>query len=696
MKISVTIGLLLVLFFSIQDATAQSDKVKIKKSEFRIEGKDAGLKSAWKNIKQGNKLYKAGIGTYRQAREHYLKAYKYNPDNPELNYRIGVCYLYTDDKYEAIKYLAKAHELDDFVASDINFLIGRAYQYVLEFDLAIDHYNAYLSNLTIKETKNNPGLLQRTTRNIEECNNGKQLVQEPVRVIIQNLGNQVNSVYDDYNIVFTPDFKEMYFASRRSTEEEDDRSSLDNKFLENIFVTDKNGDKFSKAQPAHKNLDEDYNMAPLAFADNGKTFYLYDGYKKRGTLVKSEFNTKKNKWRKPKDLKGKFNTKERETDLAITADGKTIFFVSGREDETLGGKDIFYSRLNNKGQWEKPRNIGNTLNTIYDEEAIAVDSAGKVLYFSSRGHNSMGGYDVFYSEMNEVGKWSTPVNMGYPINTPDDELFYTPSDNEKYAYYTAIRESGIGAKDLYRIIYLGEEKEAIISTEEDLVAFFGDTLSSLFFYPVNEMVLDTAFIMKGKILDSENQEPVVAKLELIDTDQSRVIGTAVSNQKGEYHINLPQKKAYGVEIMARGYLFYLDVVDIDPNTSDQIVYRDFLIDRVEVGAKVVLENIFFEFAKATLKTESYQSLQQVVKFLENNPSIRLEISGHTDNVGSMRSNMKLSEERAKSVVDYLVEQGIAPSRLEYKGYAYTQPIAPNDTNEGRELNRRVEFKVLSK
>ena len=172
--------------------------------------------------------------------------------------------------------------------------------------------------------------------------------------------------------------------------------------------------------------------------------------------------------------------------------------------------------------------------------------------------------------------------------------------------------------------------------------------------------------------------------------------TAISADSGLYKVKFAEGKNYGVEVVVKDYLFYLDVVDLTKASADEPMVVDFRLDKIKVGTKVVLENIYFETSKSTLKTDSYEQLNQVIKFLENNETIRLEISGHTDNTGSLKVNTRISKERAKAVVDYIVSQGINSSRLESKGYAFTQPISPNDTEEGREKNRRVEFKVLSK
>jgi len=327
---------------------------------------------------------------------------------------------------------------------------------------------------------------------------------------------------------------------------------------------------------------------------------------------------------------------------------------------------------------------------------VFISNDGRTLYFSSRGHNTMGGYDVFKSVKDDLGEWTNPVNLGYPINTPDDELFYSTDEGGKYAYYSADRLGSLGGKDIFQIFYLGSEKEMLMSTEDILIAGNIDEKKTGFFTTPQLLSIDTTFILIGKVYDVGSSTGVKAKLDFIDVDQSKVVATTIANDSGAYRAILPEGKAYGVEIVATDYMLFLDMVDISGKESGEEIPMDFGLVKVEVGATVVLENIFFETGKATLKPESFPQLDQVVTFLESNRSISMEISGHTDNTGSLKTNTELSQDRAQAVVDYLVDKGLDKSMLDAKGYAFSQPIAPNDTPEGRAKNRRVEFKILSK
>jgi outer membrane protein OmpA-like peptidoglycan-associated protein len=252
----------------------------------------------------------------------------------------------------------------------------------------------------------------------------------------------------------------------------------------------------------------------------------------------------------------------------------------------------------------------------------------------------------------------------------------------------------LGGKDIYKVIFLGSEKELLLASENSRSSFFGEK-PVVFVKPLAPIVIDSSLYMKGRILDSETNEPIVAKLNIIDSDKGAIVATIITGPDGAYTAKLSEKKMFGVEITARGYLFYLDVVDLKKEPGDQI-NKDFMLNKLEIGAKVVLKNIFFETGKANLLSDSYQQLDNVIVFLKDNPTVKLEVSGHTDNVGSRNSNMKLSQNRAKAVNEYLIGKGIDKGRLESVGYGPDQPIGDNKTAEGKAQNRRVEFKITGK
>ncbi|MDA3953416.1 MAG: OmpA family protein [Bacteroidales bacterium] len=668
------------------------ENLKIKKSDFKIEIKEVGFKDAWKDIKEGEKLFTAGLGTFPNALVYYLKANKYNSECAKLSYKIGVCYLATDKFYYATEYLEKAYLKDNNIADDVHLMLARAYHLNLDFDNAIENYNAYYNSFSVKNLEKYDISVDKY---IKECKYGQELVNSPVRVIINNLGERINSEFDDYNPVLHPNQNLLYFTSRCNVDKKDKRLKVDNKYKENIFISEQAGELWRKPKIIENKLDSKSNESLLTLSSDGSKIFLYNGEENGGDIMVSEL--KKDSWKSPKRISGRILSKSKETTITFSPDESEMFFVSNQYG-TIGGMDIFYSKIDAKGKWTEPMNMNAAINTPYDEEAVYWHPKVDKLYFSSQGHNSMGGFDVFVMERDINGVWSSPENLGYPINTPSDDIFFKMDETNKHAYYSSVRDNGYGGKDLYKVIILGEEKMLKLKTDDIYLAWNHIPIDDLFYHVPSEIKVDTALFMVGMVTDSKSGESIkLTKIEVIDLELSQVVATGLTDTAGMYQIKIPKNKDYGVEVTAKDYLFFVEIAYL---SQKQVVKSkitvNFQLDKIDVGATMVLNNIFFETNKATIKVESTTELERLANLLIENPTIRLEISGHTDNVGSFRANQKLSESRAKSVVDYMVSKGVGSSRLEYKGYSFNQPIADNNTAEGRGKNRRVEFKVLSK
>jgi outer membrane protein OmpA-like peptidoglycan-associated protein len=678
-------------FFTFFGPGWSQENIKISSTTFKTE-MQAGYKEAWASVKKGDRYFKDGLGTYPLARDHYLFAHQYNPEHAGLNYKLGACFLFTDNKYEAINYLNRAFTIDPQVSGDIHLLLGMAYQLVLEFDKAMEQYNAHSSQLKPKEKQEFAPVLAKL---FEECMNGKNFTLNPVRVVIQPLGDGVNSKYDDYNPLFANEDSALFFTSRRPFGK-GKRSKIDNKFNEDIYLASFEGGKFQEAIRYGKPFNTDNNDAVVAVSADGNTLIVYRGAVEGGDIQVSSYRADKNTWTRPKSITGRITSKDGETSACFSPDGKELYFVSRNSKLSLGGKDILYSRMDSEGKWSKPVNAGVGVNTPYDEEGVFISKDYRYLYFASEGHNSMGGFDIFRSERMEDGRWSEAENLGYPLNTPDDEVFYITDRTGSHGYYSAIREEGIGAQDICKVVFLGSEKELVLVTEDQLVAG-PDPDKTGFLVEPEPVELDKSLLLKGSVTDTAGGlTPIIAKMEFYDPSTGERHAQVVSEATGSYSVSLPEPKLYAIDINAPGYLYYLDILDYSSEIGEEIIRQDFFLRKVEVGIKVVLENIYFETGKAILRPESDEALNKVLRFLENNPSLKLEISGHTDNTGSLRINQRLSRDRAAAVVNYLVQKGISQEKLESRGYADSQPIDTNSTAAGRQQNRRVEFKVLSK
>lgn len=685
------------VLLSITSSVLAQQNLKINKRSFYVG--EQGFKEAWKAIKQGNAEFIKGKVFYRFALEHYLKAYDYNANNPELTYKIGACYLYSKNKLKSIEYLEKAYEIDQYISFDIDYLLGRAYHLNTEFDKAIEKYEVFKENIPPKEFEKYKPLAE---RRIQECINGKEIVKEPLRLYVDNMGEAINTEYPDY-VPLTPTKDSiMYFTSRRAYFESAPRNNFDNRFYEDIYFSTKDSIQETWTEPLliGKPITTDkYNDATIGLSPDGKTLYLYRCRKKdHGDIFYSNWDEEKLKWSKPKKVKGDINLKKtHESSATITADGTTMYFVSNRNTNKypgFGEHDIYIATKDLKGKWSSPFNMGADINTPYDELTVFVSPDGMKLYFASNGHKTMGGYDIFVSELDSAGDWSTPKNIGYPINSPDDEIAYI--FGEENHYYASIRPDGYGDFDIYQITFMGEEKPSYQNYAVH---------DSLIIYPAHPGIsIDckeqiTGTILQGKITNIRNSsQPVAATINIIDKVSNEVLSSANSNpENGKYVMELPGGANYSISIKAKDYMFYSDTITVIKTADYQVIRRDFLVVPLEIGEKVVLKNVFFDSGKTTLKTESYPELNILIQFMRDNPTVILEVSGHTDNVGSKSFNTRLSRDRAKSVVSYLVEFGnVNPARLVAVGYAFSQPVESNDTEEGRAKNRRVEAKIIAK
>ena len=689
-----------------QNVDFNKDNFKDRKDEYKV------AKEQWED---GNKLFETGYGYYVESAKMfadkykfypttinevdmagyeqfqaalplYTKANEFNPNNAQLNYRIGFIYLNSNYKLKAKQYFEKALSLNPAVAPDIQYMLGRSYHLSMDWDKAIAAYKAYQATLKVESEKVR---IADINRKVQECITGKELVKSPARVFIDNIGPEVNSQYPDYGAVISADESVIIFTSRRPTS----TGAQGDYYPEDIFISNKVGGKWTPARNMGKPINTDAHDATAGLSPDGTKLYVYIDEKGNGNLFES--NLKGAEWSKPERMNDNVNTKYHESSASLGFDGKTLYFVSQREGG-MGSRDIYAAKMNDKGKWDKAVSIGPAINTQYGEEGAVIHPDGKTLYFSSQGHKTMGGYDIFKS-VYENGVWGEPENLGYPINTPDDDIFFTISASGKRGYYTSFTPDGFGEKDIYVITFLGPEKPVVLNGEDNLLASLTAPVKETVIAPTVEIKVAQVTLLKGIITDAMTQKPLDAQIELVDNTKNEVIATFTSNSStGKYLVSLPAGKNYGIAVKKEGYLFHSENFDIPASAAFQEVNKDVQLKNVAVGSKIVLKNIFFDFGKATLRPESTNELERLIKLLTDVPTLKIEISGHTDNKSSAEFNQKLSESRAKAVVDYLTGKGISKDRLTAVGYGLTQPIATNDTDEGRQMNRRTEFKILSK
>lgn len=613
---------------------------------------------------------------YDKALAMYTELYKNDSTNANLSYKVGYCYLQSmRGKAKAIYFLEKAvrNVSSKYKESDpaernapiaaYKFL-GDSYHIHSQFDKAITAYNTYRQQL-IKYKQHDKVNEKDTDRKVGMCITAKELMQAPVRLKVENMSKLVNSTYADYSPVVTADGSTMIFTSRRDGGV-GGKTYDDGKYFEDIYITNYVNGKWTKAENIGAPINTDGNEATVGITIDGQNILIYKDDNGDGNIYRTHLNG--DTWSAPEKLNDNINSKHWEPSAFITADGNTMYFTSDRPGG-FGGRDLYKSELDENGEWGKATNLGSAINTAYDEDAPFLHPDGITLFFSSTGHKTMGGFDVFYSTMNDNGSWGVPVNVGFPVNSPDDDIFYVVSPDKTKAYYSSFKEGGIGEKDNYMITFLNQSQAALT-------------------------------LLKGTVKDADGNIPKMIEITVTDNETGNVVGRYKTNSKtGQYVMILTPGKNYNIAYEADDVMFYSENRDIPKKSNYYEIFRPILLPPIIVGSKVVLNNIFFDFDKSTLRQTSNVELRNLVRFMTRYPLLSIEISGYTDSKGTPEYNMKLSQDRAQAVVTYLIGKGINTARMTAKGYGEANPDAANqkadgtDNPQGRQLNRRVELKI---
>ncbi len=688
--------IVLIGLFAIFIHKGNAQSIEFEKTNFP--GKKSELKEAKRSIEEGDEYFdksqKEGFNLYSQALPLYKKANEFNSKNALLNYKIGVCYLKSSWKMKAQEFLEKAYQLDPNVGQSVHYFLGQANHINMHWDNAIKEFQIYKTLLKPEDKT----ALDDVNKSISECRNGIELEKNPITVFIDNLGPEVNSQYPDYGPVISADESVMMYTSRRNTTTGGGVDQSDMQYFEDIYISNNTGGKWGTGKNMGKPVNtEDRHDATVALSADGQKMFIYldDGVRGSGNIF--ECDQKGTSWSKPNRLGDNINSKLHESSASITADGNTLYFVSDKEGG-FGEHDIYKSTWDAKKQkWNVSENLGPTINTPLREHGVFIHPDGKTLYFSSEGQKTMGGLDIFKSVWDEKKKkWSTPENLGFPINSPDDDIDFVLSANGKHAYYSAFRNEGYGEKDIYMITFV-TPKNPILSTEDNLLASQTEPISETVIAKVISIPVTQVSILKGIIFDAVTKNLLEADIELIDNQLNQIIATFKSNSaSGKFLVSLPSGKNYGIAVKKDGYLFHSENFDIPATAGFQEYVKEIGLKNISVGTKIVLRNIFFDFDKASIRSESTPELERLIKLMTDIPTLKIEIGGHTDSKGADDYNMKLSASRSESVVNYLATHGIDKSRLSSKGYGETKPLGTNDSEEGRQMNRRTEFEVKSK
>jgi len=617
---------------------------------------------------------------------------KYTGDTYSDLYQLGWVYYLTGKYDSASFYFSQASRkanygdtlrLKALLNAALSF--GRSYN----FDSAIRYLEIYLSEAGRDYPEHFP-LKSEVYNKIEDFKVLREIYArrfENVEVEqIEELVEKTGSYYilrdgtgGDYSPVISADGRVMFFVSTRKGGEG----------REDIWISFKEGDKWSKPKNLKiLNTPSSEGVSGIS-ADNRTLILAYNSkYKPSPKEIAGGirdgfgnmdiyFSERRNgwdSWGEPKNAGSPPNSRYWDAQATMSPDGKYLFFSSSRPGG-YGGLDIWMCIRREDGTWSEPINLGPNVNTPGNEISPFIHSDGKTLYFASNGWPSFGGYDIFVSKMIEENKWTKAENLGYPYNTHEDDIFFSIPASADWIYLSRIdsvdEKTGIKIYHLYR---------ASIPKRENLK----ESQKKLLPEPVN--------LVRGKVFDAKTGEPVRATVKIEDLQTGKVLFSSETDDRGEFVVVLPSGRFYGLsaEPLDTLHLFQSFNFDLKNLRDYQEKYLEIPLQPIEKGAVFVLNNIFFDFNSAELKEESKPELDRLVNFLKKYPKLRITLAGHTDIVGTEEYNQKLSERRAKAVADYLIKKGINPSRINVVGYGSKKPIAPNDTEEGRAKNRRVE------
>ncbi|MDR0971559.1 MAG: OmpA family protein [Bacteroidales bacterium] len=562
---------------------------------------------------------------------------------------------------KAFQLYERAISLDYNCDNKAHLRLGEYFLYLYNTKKAKEHTLYALSKFKEPKDKKNISIAK---RRLEQIIVMDSLLSNPVLYNPENMGENINSIYDEYFPTLTAD-EQTLILTRLVPDTTD--FGLTITMVEDFFQSNKEGDYWQSAQKMPPPFNSLENEGALSISPDGKVAYFArcnakDGYGSCDLYYSEKVG---NIWSKPKNMGPIINSSSWDSQPSIASDGRSLFFVSSRRGGK-GGNDIWYSYKKDDGSWGKPISLDTTINTIGDEMYPFIHPSNTTLYFSSNYHLGMGGMDIFYSNIID-GKFTPAKNIGYPINTSSNETSFIVSPLGDRALFSTEIPGGYGGKDIYQFpLY----KEA----QPKAVAY-----------------------MKGRIFDKITNNPIGVKFEIRNINNNRLVSATSSDSvTGNYLVILPLEENYALSATKKGYLFYSENFNFSSSDNKTTsIEKNIYLTPIRKNESVVMKNIFFQTNKADLLETSIAELNTLLKLLEENPSISIEISGHTDNTGDKQYNMSLSLKRATSVKNFLEEKGINPNRLKAVGFGDEKPLNNNTTEEEKAQNRRTEFRIIS-
>ncbi len=600
----------------------------------------------------GTAYEEAQEGKYKEAIAHLDEALKLDPKFVDVFLSRAGIYAELKNYSASVKDFEIAMNMDPVYSKTYLLPYSISLAGTGSFSKALAAVNEFLSNPTLNPQSIKAGNYRRSVFEFavdyEKKHPAGNYVFAP-----QNLGDSINSKALEYFPSLTIDGSKMIFTRRQDNDED---------FYESNFQDG----HWSKAIPVGGKINTNFNEGAQNISQDGQ-WLIFTGCnypEGQGSCdLYIAYKTKNGSWTEPENMGAIINTDFWESSPSLSPDKKDLYF-SSNQPGGFGGRDIWVSHRQSNGKWGRPVNLGPVINTTADEGCPFIHADNQTLYFNSNGHMGYGMTDLFFSKKIDDSTWSKPENLGYPINTIDDEGSLIVASDGKTAYYASERSDSRGGLDLYKL-----------ELREDIRA-------------------DRTLWVKGKVFDKKTNAGLPSTVQLTDISNRRTISKLQTDEDGNYLVTLPVGKDYAFNVNRKGYLFYSDNFSlVNKDEMDSSLVINIPLQPIEAGASIVLKNIFFDVKKYELKPASLYELDKVVAMMNENPKTTIQISGHTDNVGKDADNLTLSLNRAKSVSAYLTSRGIDPKRISSKGFGAGKPVASNDTEQGKALNRRTELSI---
>lgn len=651
--------------------------------------------------------------------EELLKA---SPDNANLQYKVGLCYVHMP--FGRAKAVTKLEGVLDKIANnydpvstneknapvDARYYLAKAYHLTYEIDKAKAEFTTF-----VESVNENHFLFKDAKRQIEMCNNAAWAVRSPGSIELNNLGEKINSPYPEYSPVISIDEEVIYFTSRRLRKDSSNVNTIDNEtggYFEDIYFAEKDADGNWGTPTLVDSVNTDGHDATVNLSSDGQTMFIYRDDDGDGNLYVSE--KKGDVWTLPLPLGSDINgNKSQESHVAISADGNTLYYVSDRKGGR-GGKDIWYCNKLPNGDWALSQKLRGNVNTVYDEDAVFLHPDGQTMYFASKGHSSIGGYDLFVSKWNKEDEvWGAPLNVGYPVNSTDDDIYLVTTPDGKRAYVSAFHEkNGYGEKDLYLMempsveekeltLMVGRikvlNKETLPENAKIIITDATDNSTVGIYKPHKKSGRYSIILLPGnkyKLRYEADEYSHEEELFIPIGSGYQVINRGIDLKPVVFGTDIEEPKVVTKDTDADGVLDPEDKCPETPGTKENNGCPEIAKEEQEI-INTAFEALEFETSKDVIKDESKPSLDTLAMLLTvKRPQWKLRLAGHTDDVGSSSANLRLSKLRANATGQYLNMRGVEMSRIIIEYYGESKPVADNKTAEGRQRNRRVEMEIV--